>query len=164
MTNPNAPFGFQILKSDGKENRVKWLAKTASQICYPGDVVELVAAGTVDGAAAAARPLGICAAYAAAADEKVAVHDDQSAEFFVQCSADFALADVGQNADFVATSGDTSLKRSKHAIDSATFGVSGGLPFKILGLYERGENAVGSYAIVKVKINNGMYASGTEGI
>lgn len=163
MPNPNAPFGFQILKSDGKENRVTEYAKSNAAI-YAGDVVALNSSGQVAVAAAGGVVLGVAAEYKAASDTTIAVYDDPNAIFMAQCDADFQLTDVGQNANITATSADTSLKRSKHDIDIASLGTQGEKQFKILGLLDRGENAVGSYAIVKVKPNHHFFASGVAGI
>lgn len=163
MANPNAPFGFQILTTGGKENRITVYAK-GSGIIYPGDVVKMNSSGQAVVAAAGDVMLGVAAEYKASADTSIAVYDDPNSIFMAQADADFQLVDVGQNANITATTGDTSLKRSKNDIDVASFGTSGALQFKILGLLSRGENAVGSYAIVKVKPNSHFFASGVAGI
>jgi hypothetical protein len=164
MANPNAPFGFQILKTDGKENRVNVYSKDTGAALYAGDVVKLANDGEVVVAAAGDVILGVAAEYAAAATTEIAVYDDPSAIFIAQCDGDYQVDDVGQNANITATSADTSLKRSKHDVDFASFGVEAEKQFKVLGLYERGSNAVGSYAIVKVKPNHHFFASGVAGI
>lgn len=164
MANANNAFGFEPLKTEGKEVRVREYVKTTGAALYPGDAVKLISAGTVSVAAAADRILGICAEYAASDTAVVKVYDDPEAEFYAQVSADFAAADVGLNADFVATAADTALKQSNHAIDSATFAATDVLPFKMLGLLKRGVNAVGSYAIVRVKPNFHAFKNGVTGI
>lgn len=163
MANPNAPFGYQILKSDGKENRVTNYAKGNAAL-YAGDVVKLNSSGQVVVAAAGDVILGVCAEYRAASETIVPVYDDPDALFMAQCDADFQLVDVGQTANITATAGDATLKRSKHDVDVASFGTEGAKQFKVLGLVSRGENAVGSYAIVKVKPNSHFFASGVAGI
>lgn len=163
MANPNAPFGFQLLQSEGKENRVREYAKGNAAI-YAGDVVKMNNSGQVVVAAAGDVILGVAAEYKAAADTTIAVHDDPSAIFMAQCDGDFQLTDVGQNANITATAANTTLKRSKHDIDIASFGTEAEKQFKLLGLVDRGENAVGSYAIVKVKPNHHFFASGVAGI
>lgn len=163
MANPNNSFGFQILQSEGKENRVREYNKTAAAI-YAGDAVKMTNTGAVAVAAAGDVIIGVAAEYKAAADATIAVHDDPNSIFIAQCDGDFQLTDVGQNSNITAVSADTSLKRSKHNIDIASFGVEAEKQFKILGLLDRGENAVGSYAIVKVKPNHHFFASGVAGI
>lgn len=163
MPNPNSPFGFQIMKSDGKENRVTVYRKTAVAL-YAGDVVKLTNTGQVAVAAAGDVMVGVCAEYQPASASEIAVHDDPNALFMAQCDGDFQLVDIGQNANITATAADTSILRSKHDIDIASFGVEAEKQFKILGLVSRLENAVGSYAIVKVKPNHHFFASGVAGI
>lgn len=164
MANPNAPFGFQPLKTEGKENRVTVYQKGTSAALYPGDVVKLGSDGKVVVAAAGDAMIGVAADYAATATATIGVYDDPEAKYMVQCDGDFQLADVGQNANITATAADTSLLRSKHDIDIASFGTQAEKQFKLLGLVSRGENAVGSYAIVKVKPNHHFFASGVAGI
>lgn len=164
MANTNAPFGFQPLKTEGKENRVTEYFKGTAAALYPGDVVKLGSDGKVVVATAGDVMIGVVADYKAAADTKVGVYDDPEQKFMAQCDADFQLTDAGQNANITATAADTTLKRSKHDIDQASFATTNSLQFKVLGLVSRGENAVGSYAIVKVKPNHHFFASGVAGI
>lgn len=163
MANANAPFGFQIVKSDGKENRITQYGKTAVAL-YAGDVVKMTNTGQVAVAAAGDVIIGVCAEYAAAAATTCAVYDDPDARFMAQADADFQLTDVGQNANITATAADTSLLRSKHDLDVSSFNTTNTLQFKLLGLTSRGENAYGSYAIVTVKPNSHFFASGVTGI
>lgn len=164
MSNPNKPFGFAVLQSEGAENRSRVYNKAAS-IMYPGDVVKMTAAGTADIAAAGDQVLGIVAAYQAAADATVKVYDDPNQDFFVQVDANFVAADVGQNANLGAgAGGDTSLKQSREVLAVATEGTAATLQFKIFGLYNRGLNAVGSYAIVRVKPQNHFFRPGATGV
>lgn len=164
MANPNAPFGFQPYKTEGKENRVTVYKKGTSAALYPGDCVKMNSSGQVVVCAAGDVMIGIVSEYAATATTDVGVYDDPLSQYMVQCSGDFQLTDVGQNANIVATAGDTAIFRSKHAIDVATFGTSAALQFKLLGLVNRGDNAVGSYALMRVKPNSHFFSSGVAGI
>lgn len=164
MANPNAPFGFQPLKSEGKEIRVTQYIKATATALYPGDVVKLNSSGQVVISAAGDVMLGVVAEYEAAASTSVTIYDDPAMYFMAQCDADFQLTDIGQNANITATAADTSLLRSKQDIDVASFGTSASLQFKVMGLINRGENAVGSYALVKVRPNSHFFASGVAGI
>ena len=163
MPNPNAPFGFQPSTTMGKQNQVTVYFKT-SAIIYAGDVVKLNSSGQVLPASAGDVMIGVAAEYANAAATKVAVYDDPNMFFEAQVSADYQLTDTGSNANIVATTGDTALLRSKNAIDSSTFATTNTLQFKVLGLIPNGINAVGSYAVVKVKPNQHFFASGVAGI
>lgn len=164
MANANNAFGFEVLQTEGKENRTRKYVKTTGTALYPGDAVKLISAGTVSIAAAGDQIAGICAEYQPSASAEVNVYDDPDMEFFAQCSADFAAADVGQNANIVANAADTTLKQSNHTIDSASFTTNTATQFKLLGLLVKGENAVGSYAIVRVRPNNHLFKAGVSGV
>jgi hypothetical protein len=164
MANPNKAFGFQVVTVDGKECRAKKYIK-ATGIVYPGDVLVLGSAGTVSVAATGQAMVGVAAEYRASADTDIMVYDDPSAEFVAQVSGSFALADIGQNADVLATTGNTTLKSSKQQIESVSMGTTSTLQWKILGLYNKGDNAVGANAIVRVRPNNHVLKSaGTTGV
>lgn len=165
MANPNNPFGFSGSLSDGKENRVKYFKKAAGAAVFPGQPVILNATGDFSPAAAGQKILGICQEYKVSADvTDTAIIVDPHAEFQVQTSGVFALADVGLNIDLLAAAGDISLKQSNDSVDTTTQAVTATLQFKILGLVNRGENAVGANAIIRVKMNNCVYQDGVVGI
>lgn len=164
MANPNNPFGAQVLNSDGKQERIRQYNKTTGTAIYPGDGVKLIDAGTVSVAASGERLIGVSAEYRASADTVIGVYDDPDTEYYIQVSADFALADVGQHTNIVANAGDATLKQSNHTLNSATFGTEAAKQFKILGLLLKGENAVGSYAMVRAKINNHEFVAGPTGV
>lgn len=165
MANANNPFGFALIKTEGKECRVKKYAKTTGAALFPGDAVKLVSAGTVSVAAAGDAIVGIAAEYVASAGAEIMVYDDPEAEFMVQCEGGaFAAADVGQNINIAANAGDSTLKQSNHTVDIATLATTSTHQFKILGLMDRGENAVGNYAIVRVKPNSHQFKAGVTGV
>ncbi len=160
MANPNGPFGFQPVTVDGKECRVKKYAK-ASGIVYPGDVLVLGSAGTVAVAATGQAMIGVAAEYRASDATEIMVYDDPHTEFVAQMSGSFAAADVGQNCDTLATTGNTTLKSSKQQLESVSMGTTATLQWKILGLFAKGENVVGANAIVRCKPNNHVLKGGT---
>lgn len=160
MANPNRPFGFEVITSDGKEIRTRRYKKSAG-IIYPGDVLKLLSTGDCNVAAAGDAMIGVCAAYAASADTDVLVYDDPQLEFITQMTGSFAAADVNLNANIDATTGDTALKQSKNSLDTATQAVTATLQFKILGVLSRGDNAVGNYCIVRCRPNNHVLKGGT---
>lgn len=162
MPNPNAPFGFEPIKTDGKENKVNIYQKTAAAILR-GDSVTMTATGQIRSSVPGEQICGVAAESAKATDATVAVYDDPAQEFMVQADT-FSQTDVGQNADIVATAGDTVLSHSKHSIDESTHAATATLQFKILGLMPRGTNALGAFAVIVVKPNNHMKSSGVTGI
>jgi len=164
MANPNVPFGFEPIKTDGKENKVGYYEKEASAI-YRGDALHMTANGKVQVAAAGEVICGVAAESKSASDTSaIAVYDDADQEFMVQSSGVFAQTNVGNNADIVANAADTTLSHSKHSIDISTSAVTATLQFKMLGLKSRGENAMGNYAIIVVKPNNHIKSAGVAGI
>lgn len=160
MANTNDPRGFLLYKMAGKDVRMAEYAKTASEVLYPGDLVKRVAAGTVEvcGAGVTSGIVGVCAAYAAAADATALIIDDPDAVYQGQCDGTtaYAVADNGQNVDVAAGTPDTSLRQSGMLIDMATKNTTATLPFKILGLANgiNGDaNGAGVNALLLLKIN-----------
>lgn len=165
MANANAPFGARLIESEGKQFRVRRYPKKSGNAIYQGDFVIADAAGSVDVATAAATLLGVALeSGAATSTTAIAVCDDPEAVFEIQADGDFAAADIFRNADIVASSGDTSLSRSQHVLDSSTMDTTSTLQLKCLGLSQINENAYGSYARVKVKINNHAFKAGVAGV
>lgn len=78
----------------------------------------------------------------------------------------FAVADIQQNANIVATAGSTTTGTSAHALDMADKGTASTLPFKVVGVSRRIDNEVtGNYTKVLVTFNNHQYKSvGTAGL
>jgi hypothetical protein len=165
MANVNAPFGARLLDSEGKEIRVKRYKKKTGAAIFQGDFVKMASTGDVEVATASGALLGVAAEYKAATDTSdIAVIDDPEAVFEIQASANVTAADVFANAQLVVTTGDTSLLLSKHALDSANIADTATHQLKILGLSSIDDNAYGSYAKVKVKINNHSFKAGVQGV
>jgi hypothetical protein len=162
MANVNAPFGAIVVKERGVEPNVSYYPKISGTIIYEGDFVTHDVSGSVTVGTATSAMLGVAAEYRAAADVgPIAVYDDPNLIFEIQASGDLGAADILQNARIVATTGDTSLLRSKHALDSGNIADTATLPLKILQLAPGVENAFGSYARVRVAINNHLLKGGT---
>lgn len=163
MANANAPYGFRLVRTEGKEYRVRYYNKASGSVIAEGDLVKQDASGNVTLQSSTGAILGVAQEYKASADtSQIAICDDPEAVFEVQCSADFAAADVFQNADQTYTAPNDALRRSKTALDSASFGTTATLQCRILSLsYLPPDNAVGSYAKVLVKINNHALKGGT---
>jgi hypothetical protein len=153
------------LRADGKENRVEYFKKQAGAAIYQFDPVERNAAGTVEPAEEADVVLGIAAETKAAAyTGDIAIVTDPDAEFIVQADADFQQTDIHQNVDFNYGTPSTTLNRSGSSLKMSTKGTAATLPFRMLGLYVRGTNAFGSYAIVRVRMNDVVRKAGVAGL
>jgi hypothetical protein len=170
MANTNDPRGFLIYKGDGKTMRTTRYAKGAAVI-YEGDLVERVAAGTLQTATAGSsnRIVGVAARYAAASEGFIDVFDDPDTTFLAQCdnTTAYAVADNGQNVDIAAGTPDTDLLRSGQVIDMNTKGLTATLPLKVLGLAQGingGENGAGVNALLLVKLNHAERGAGIAGI
>lgn len=79
---------------------------------------------------------------------------------------DFAVADVGQNANIFAGAGSTSTGNSAHSLNMSDKGTAATLPFKITGVAAKvGNEVTGNYTKVNVQINNHQFKSvGTVGV
>lgn len=167
MSNVNDPFGALLVKTEGKQSRVTYYTKKTGAAIAPGDFVIADAAGNVTIATAGdgVTLLGVAAEYKASADvSEIAVYDDPDCVFEIQASADLQAADVFQNANIVATALDSALLQSKQALDSSSLGTGATKQLKILGLSKDPETAWGSYAKVRVKINNHALRGGVAGV
>ena len=161
MANVDAPRGFIKWESGGKNLRLSSYTKGGEEI-FKGDLVNLDASGNVvpydkgDNLV-----LGVAAQYAAASATTILVEDDPDALYLAQVDGTFALVDVGQNADVLATNGSATTGISAHEIETTTFAVTAALPIKILGLVAKEGNATGANALVICKINNATLGAGT---
>lgn len=151
-----------------------------------GDVVKLVAAGTVekDTGTATATPIGVflgCTyssaplnyklfgqlwpASTAAADAKAYVCDDPDAVFQMQADGAITQAMLGANAGLVQTAGSTAIGKSKVALDQSSVATTNTLPLRIVGFVENGLSEIGdAYTDVLVKWNVGHQYANTTGI
>lgn len=74
----------------------------------------------------------------------------------------FAVADVGLNADLSTVAGSTTTGTSAAALNMAGAAVTATLQWKILGVVQRPDNEIGGAATkVLVKINNAQLSAGT---
>ena len=88
------------------------------------------------------------------------VLDDPAQLFLVQADEDIVQADIGKNADPVAsTTGSVTSGVAAGLLDSSTIAKTQALTFKIVGLYQSPDNALGNYAVVVVKLNQHQYGS-----
>ena len=88
------------------------------------------------------------------------VLDDPSQLFLVQADGNVTQANIGKNADPTAsTTGSTTSGVSNGSLSSASIAKTAALTFKIVGLYESPDNALGNYAVLVVKLNQHQYGS-----
>jgi hypothetical protein len=148
MANADRPQGFKPAEEVLRVSRYE-----ADGTIYPGDCVKLEADGKVVVAAAGDRLLGVAAAYAVAGD-KVAVLDHPDQKFVAQCDdgTSVAQADVGLNAEILATAGNATYKQSRQEIDISSK-VSTAAQIRILGIAPQEGNAAGEFAKVVCVIN-----------
>jgi hypothetical protein len=157
MANADRPRGFR------PEGKVKQIAIMESgSACYPGDFVSLAGDGQVDPSAAAADIMGLCLDYASGAGVKVRVSVDPSQVYVGQATAGQidAQTDIGQTCDILGTGGDSTYKQSRQEIDSSSIGSSQQL--MLLGLAPEANNAFGTNAAVRVKINANQIFGDTD--
>ena len=187
MATSATPHGFRpvgLLGGGDWTSSVRHMKVTNSygtSIFY-GDVVKVVAAGTVekDSGTTTMTPVGIflgCSytdpssnqptysqmwtASTSATDIKAYVCDDPNVVFQAQGDATLAQTALGNNVAVVQTAGSTSIGHSKNAIDSSTIAVTKTLPVLIIGFVDGPNSSVGdTYTDVLCKFNSGGDATG----
>jgi hypothetical protein len=88
------------------------------------------------------------------------VLDDPSQLYLVQADGAVVQANIGKNADPTAgTTGSTVTGVSAGTLYSASIAKTAALTFKIVGLSDQPDNALGTYAVVVVKLNQHQYGS-----
>ena len=87
------------------------------------------------------------------------VLDDPNQMFLIQNDGTSAATNYGKNADVVGTGGSTTNGVSAMELDSSTVANTAALNLKIVGLWNTPGNALGTNAVVVVKINEHMYGS-----
>src|SRR3990172_434158 len=114
----------------GGEIRTSEYLVTTGAIVYKGDILKVVAAGTVEAAAAddGIICVGVAAEYVSdstsVGGKTVLVYDDPYIVFLIQADTGTAIAAtaVFATANHVATTGDTTTFISKHEFDSSDLG------------------------------------------
>jgi hypothetical protein len=165
MANTQAPFGLKPLLDGGKEARCTKYVK-GSGVIREGDIVKLNNAGAIVIGTAGAAFIGVAAETRATGDTEIMVYDDPTQVFYGQADGAVAATDVGLNIDVTATATGTGpgSNQSNMDLDVASMAVTATLQFRILGLLNRGENAYGSFAMIKVRPNNHQLAHNTVGL
>jgi hypothetical protein len=171
MANIDNPRGFfPVRHLTGGEIRQTSYTLTASQTVYQGDLLKVVAAGTVQASAAddGVIVVGVAAEYKVAAASgitKVSVYDDPYIVFGVQSDTgtDVELTDVFATANHVAGSGSATTKMSGHELDSDDIGT--GAQLKIIGKEDVPGNDWGdAHVDLHVLINEHLYKAAVAGV
>ena len=133
---------------------------------------------TIDRAAATDPVLGAIVGFVADKDYDSQTHrtastaryalvaDDPSQMFVAQQSGTITAADLGLNADILATAVNTTIGLSNMEIDTSSKATTATLQVKIVGVDLRPDNEIGANTDCIVKINNHQYGShtGTAGV
>jgi hypothetical protein len=143
---------------------------TASATVYEGDILKVVAGGTVEAAAEddGIIVIGVAAQYKVAPATgitKVLVYDDPYTIFELQADdgANLAATAVFAAGDHDAGAGNATTKQSGHQLDADTV-TNGTLQLKVLGLVDSPDNAWGLHAKVRVIFNEHFYKAAVTGL
>lgn len=171
MANADTPRGFwplYHLTGGTVRSKVYSIASGYNTGIFTGDAVKLVAAGTIEAAAAGDRILGVFAgceytnasgevifskqwpANTTATDIKAYVYDDPNIVFGVQSAGSTVAADVGNLGDHVAGSGNTSTGLSGFELNGTTGTAAAG--FRVLGKVDQPDNAWGTNVLLEVQV------------
>jgi enhancing lycopene biosynthesis protein 2 len=170
MANTDTPRGFWPIRHlTGGQIRTERRVLTASATVYKGDVVKVVAAGSVEAAAANDGIIvgGVAAEYkvaGASGTTWVNVYVDPEIVFGVQADSGTALtiAAVNATANHVAGAGSATTKMSGHELDSSDVGT--GAQLKIHGLIPREDNTWAEHADLEVTFNEHLYKAAVAGV
>jgi len=184
MANVDAAFGFvPIRHMSGNAPRTNkyTIASTLAENIFKGDLVIIVAAGTLtphtatetnnigvfDGCSYTASdgsyvyseywPTGTTATNIIAY-----IYDDPYTVFKVQSAGTTAQTNIGNCADVVAGAGSTVTGQSGFEISGTM--AAGIATCKILALYETPDNAFGANAVMEVTINEHLLGTNVAGI
>lgn len=166
MANADTPYGLRPLRHlTGGEIRMEEYTVTTGQIIYKGDVIKLVAAGTVEecDAADGVLAMGVAAQYVndsgSAGGKKILVWNDPHIVYSIQTtdSITTTAADIGATGDHLATTGDTTTLQSNHELN--TLGTN--LQFRVIGLVQQTNNAYGEFSKLEVVFNEHQHKDGS---
>jgi len=176
---------------NGAANEYRILNTYASSI-FTGDPVTIANDGTITRGAAGAACVGVfqgCKyidstgtvkflpywpgnpgvqtgnqAIALVLDDPNIVYSIQETDASGNAGTPLALTDVGLNANFLYTAGNTATGQSAVSLNNASEGVTDTLNLKIIALDPTVGNAVGSFANWLVTLNNHRYRTGITGV
>ena len=149
MANKDTPQG---LRPYGEVKQIS--VEQAGAEVFPGDAVIKAADGQVDPVTAGNDIYGVALTHAAAANDDVNISVAPDQQYVIQANgAEIANQDdMGQNAEILATAGNTTFDQSRMELDSNTLKTSTG-QLNIIDIDQRPDNALGLNVDVIVKIN-----------
>ena len=169
MANRDNPKGLWPLYSlTGGEMRTRKYTLTTGQTVYKGDLLKVIAGGTVEEADAndGIIVIGVAAEYVdgTVAGTEVLVYDDPYIVFGVQCDTGTVplVSQIHATANHVAGAGSSVTKLSGHELDTSDLGTGGQL--KVVGLVEEPDNAWLEHAFVAVLIAEHFYNAAVAGV
>lgn len=180
MSSTAAPFGLRPVKLLGDRPfnhglRQMKIASAYGTSIFKGDLVQLVAAGTVekDTGTATATPVGVfmgciytdptlgylvTSQYwpsgTVASDAYAYVCDDPDALFLIQADGTLGQNAIGSNFDLVQGAGDTATGNSGVSLNAGTIAATGTKPLRVVDFWDRDEIDT-AYPLMLVKINEG---------
>lgn len=148
MANADRPRGAEPFGEVSRALRV-----TAGAQVFPGDFVIMETDGDVIAASADGLIMGVALSHAAADGDDLLISIDPEQLYVIQASGTEVSADteIGNTADILATSGNTTYDTSRMELNSATLGASQDI--LIVGIDLRSDNAFGAQVDCKIKIN-----------
>jgi hypothetical protein len=191
MASTAAPFGMRPVGLIGGQpyagsTRQISIASTYNTNIFSGDVVKLVAGGTVelDTGTATLTPVGVfmgCTytdpnlgykvhsqywpANTVATDAMAYVVDDPDALFLIQSDEAVAQTALGANFAIVQTAGSTAIGTSKNALDGDSVNTTSTLPLRLVDFWKGPESAIGdAFTDCIVKWNDGHQYQNTTGV
>lgn len=167
MANINAPMGFipyaHISGGTPRTLPIPFLM-TASTTIREGDLLKIVAAGTIEPADEddGTVGIGVAASYKVSAASGEYYMEVYGPDNFFEVQADAALtqAAVGATANHVATAGSSTI--SAHQLDASDVGT--GSQVKIWALKPSPDNAWGTYNKLIVTINENHFVGAVAGV
>lgn len=175
MANVDNARGFKPMRgSSGGEPRMRRYKANVTTDIFQGDVVQMLAAGTVKSITTTTGNgaiIGVAAnrvdASIQATSQDLWVYDDPDQEFEVQDDGEAATpsqAVVGATFALILTTGNTTTGLSKHEIDASAAGAAATDPVLVEGFKEGPTFEIGKYANHIVKLNRHLYKTGSAGI
>jgi len=171
MANNDHPKGlWPVGHLTGGEIRTRGYTLTTGQTVFKGDLLKVVAGGTVQASAAndGIIVVGVAAEKvddsASAGGKQVLVYDDPDIIFGAQSStgANPAATDVFATANHVAGVGSGTTGLSGHELDATNIGT--GSQLKIIGKIDASDNAWGLNVDLKVIFNEHLYKAAVAGV
>lgn len=171
MANVDNPRGFwPVAHLCGGQIQTREFIVTTGQVIYQGDLLKVMAAGTVEESDAndGVIVIGVAAEYvtdaASAGGKKIQVYCDPYIVFGVQADTGTAptAADLFAQANHVAGAGSATTKLSGHELDASDITTGGQL--RIIGKVESPDNAWGEHVDLLVVISEHYFNAAVAGV